>query len=233
VLPEIKKLLELQQIDERVADANARLTRLAADTKQLEARIEAQRVSVQASKDALTQLQHESRMQNLEVDELDMQIREYQKRLDEGIISFKEMEDLRAKIASERKRISQLEDEALTMMDAVETRISEQKDAEENASEGEAALRAQIADKGNEREETQARLSGLAQERANVIEGIPSYLVTQYETLHAKLATPVAEIQGGICSGCKLRVSDNSTERARSEMSVVTCEHCSRILYTS
>lgn len=233
MLAEIRQLLELQRIDDRIVDATARLARLENECRRLEARINEKQTVLQSSRDALSQLRHDSRMKNLEVDELDMQIREYQKRLDKGIISFKEMEDLRAKIESERGRISRLEDEALSLMDAVEEHTREQSDAEAETLENEEMLRQQMGETRSEIEETHSRMSELATERVRVAAEVPSYLLTQYETLHAKLAHPVAEIRSGICGGCKLRVSDTTTERARSEMGVVVCEHCSRILYTA
>jgi len=233
VLAEITQLLELQLIDERLADANARRARLKRERDRLRRQIDEERASVAASQEDLSRLRHDSRMKNLGVDELDMQIRAYQKRLDEGIISFKEMEDLRTKILSERGRINQLEDEALSMMDALEEKTNAQGEAESTLVEREAVLHRQILQAESEIEETNAQLHGLAEERSRAADAIPAYLVTQYETLHAKHADPVAEIRNGTCTGCKLRLSGITVERARGEMGVVTCEHCSRVLYAA
>lgn len=231
MLPEIKQLLELQMIDEQVADATARLVRLADECKRIQRRIAEEHASVGVSREELSQLEHDSRMKNLEVDDLDMQIRKYQNRLDVGIISFKEMEDLRVKIECERVRINQLEDDALSLMDAIEAKTRDQGETESDLTVKERALRGQIADAEREIEATNTKLDELTSERKQVAEGIPSYLVGQYASLHAKLAHPIAEIRNGTCTGCKLRVSGNTTDKARGEMGVVTCEHCSRILY--
>jgi len=232
VLAEIRQLLELQRLDERLADAEARRVRLHRERSRFLSQIDEARAAVDVSRQELAQLQHDSRMRNLEVDELDAQIRAYQTRLDEGIISFKEMEDLRAKIASERGRISQLEDEALAMMEAIEAKTREQDDAERQLAEREALLRDQIGGVEAETEEVGSQWETLTAERESTSSAIPSYLLTQYETLHAKFADPVAVIRNGTCGGCKLRLSGNTTVRVRGEMGVVTCEHCSRILYT-
>ena len=233
MLTEIEQLLQLQAVDERLADADARILRLRRESERLQDLIEKEHTSVDASRDALAQLHHDSRMKNLEVDDLDMQIRAYQERLDKGIISFKEMEDLRVKIQSERARISQLEDDALSLMDAIEAKTQDHGEAESELTAREETLRGQIAQAEGTIEETEAELVNLAAERRRIVEAAPSYLVAQYETLHAKLAHPVAEIRAGMCTGCKLRVSGNTTERTRGEIGVVTCEHCSRILYTA
>ena len=231
MLSEIKQLLHLQVIDERLADAAARVARLEEESRGLRRQIDAEHGAGGASREALSELERDSRMKNLEVDDLHMQIGSYEKRLNKGIISFKEMEDLRIKIESERARINHLEDDALSLMDAIEDREREQGKAESHLSTKEDSLRRQISKAGAEIEVTNAQLVELTAERGRVTDATPTYLVTQYETLHAKFAHPVAEIRNGTCTGCKLRVSGNASERARGEMGVVTCEHCSRILY--
>jgi predicted nucleic acid-binding Zn-ribbon protein len=233
VLPEIKQLLQLQVIDERLADAASRITRLRGESDHLRRQIEAEHAAVHASREALSRLEHDSRMKNLEVDDLHMQIRAYEKRLNKGIISFKEMEDLRVKIAGERVRINRLEDDALSLMDAIEAEARAHDDAESHLAPKEAALRHQISEAEAEIEETKSQVAESTAERARVVDAVPAYLVTQYEALHAKFAHPVADIRNGTCTGCKLRVSGNTSERARGEMGVVTCEHCSRILYAA
>ena len=232
MLAEIKQLLELQAIDERLADANARISRLEGDLKRLHAAIDDEKDHEANAQEALRQIQHESRMKNLEVDDLDMQIRGYQKRLDEGIISFKEMEDLRAKITSERTRIDQLEDEALSLMDSIEASTRDADAAKARLSEREVKLRGQIEKTETQIAETKTLLEEITANRAKTVDAAPSYLVSQYESLHARFPNPVAEIRNGTCTGCKLRVSGNTAERARGELGVVTCEHCSRVLYT-
>jgi len=233
VLAEIEQLLGLQGIDERLADADARRARLRGELERLRRQVEGERAAFAASREEVSRLRHDSRMKNLEVDDLDMQIRSYQKRLDEGIISFKEMEDLRTKIASERGRINRLEDEALALMEGLEAKTEEQRAAEVRLGEREAVLRQQILATETEIEEAGGKLDALAAEREAAATAMPSYLVSQYESLHAKYPDPVAGIRNGTCAGCKLRLSGNTTERVRGEMGIVTCEHCSRILYAA
>ena len=232
MLPEIKQLLDLQTIDAQRADASARIDRLQRDLKRLHDAIEEEKSLAASVQDALRELQHNSRMKNLEVDELDSQIRDYQKRLDEGIISFKEMEDLRAKISLERTRIDQLEDDALSMMDSIETRTQEAEDAQTHLSDREATVQQQIRETQDHIDETRRQLAEMDSERVRTVEAAPAYLITQYESLHKRFGNPIAEIKNGTCTGCKLKVSGNTTERARGELGVVTCEHCSRVLYT-
>jgi len=231
VLAEIKQLLALQGIDEKLADLEAHLGSLDSQRRRLEERIESERGSVESLRQRLAQLERDSRLKNLEVDELDASIREYQGRLETGIISFKEMEDLRVKIESERSRISRLEDAALALMDSIERAREELAEAEGNLKVREEELRSEVARIASALTETKDRIAELKEERDRLTADITPYLLSQYESLHTKYPDPLAVISHGTCTGCKLKLSGNTIERAKGGMGVVQCEHCSRILY--
>ena len=231
MLAEITQLLELQATDGRLHEFSIQIDRLRAQQKQTEARIAKEASAVDQLRERLSQLEHESRMKNLEVDELDVNIRQYQERLDKGIISFKEMEDLRAKIVLERGRISTMEDEALTLMDTIEETKQGLERAVADCEVKTEQLRSQIGDIASRIDGLQTQVTESTEARTELRERIPSYLVQQYETLRGCSAEPIASIQNGTCAGCKLKLSGSTIERVRGGMGIVTCEHCNRILY--
>jgi len=231
VLAEIAQLLQLQTIDGQRYELSVQIDRLRAQKEQTTERISLVEEDTEQLRQQLAQLERNSRMKNLEVDELDMNIRRYQERLDTGIISFKEMEDLRAKIASERGRISAMEDEALVLMDTIEESRQALDRSIEHCSEKVSQLREQIAQIQSRVSETQSELSRLDEARSTLCEQIPAYLQQQYETLRKRSSEPISLVKNGTCSGCKLKLSGSTIERARGGMGIVTCEHCSRILY--
>ncbi|HCP31859.1 TPA: hypothetical protein DIT45_01190, partial [Candidatus Acetothermia bacterium] len=129
---EITLLLIVQEKDQQGVDLSLKVERLEEQKIQVQRRLDEERAAVDRVRQQLQQLEHNSRLKNLEVDDLDMQIREYQKRLNQGIISFKEMEALRTKILNQRERISEMEDEALALMGEIEvtkTRLAEEEKA--------------------------------------------------------------------------------------------------------
>jgi len=231
MLSEIEQLLTIQELDARLEDLAAQLERLAAQRSALEKKQLGEEQSVTDAHDQLRHLEHESRMRTLEVDELDAQIREYQKRLDKGIISFKEMEDLRAKIGIERSRINRLEDEALDLMSQVDAQHGAIADAEDHLTVRTTELSGQIEQLDQRVRTIQEERGDCTTERERVVSETAPYLYAQYQTLRATFPRPLAGIENDTCSGCKLRLSGHTVERVRSESGIVTCEHCSRILY--
>jgi len=227
----IVQLIELQKIDHERGDLASRIKGLEAQKEQLRRRAEQERSAVDEMGKHLEELKHNSRMMNLEVDNLDDQIRDYQHQLDTGIISFKEMESLRAKISNQRTRMGEMEDEALHLMGEIEETIVQHRKAEENLSVREAEIASEIDELDEHIARVREDLARLEKERAQLIAALPQHTVRQYEHLHAKYDNPVVPIENGACGGCKLTVSSTTIERARDSMEIVTCENCSRIVY--
>lgn len=231
VSEEITLLLTVQEKDQQGADLSLKVGRLEEQRIQAQHRLGEERAAVDRVRQKLQQLEHNSRLKNLEVDDLDMQIRDYKKRLNQGIISFKEMEALRTKILNQRERISEMEDEALGLMDEIEvtkTRLAEEKKV---LGEREKEFTVRSQEIASRIAQLKKEIASRMKERAEVAAKIPAHLLTRYENLHTKFNDPVVTIVDGTCSGCKLRVSGNTIERARNGAGIVTCENCSRILY--
>jgi len=228
---EITQLLELQSIDQQITEASERIKRLQRDRSRSENKIVEANQAFADQKEALRQIEHNSLMQNLTVDELDANIRNYQHRLDTAIISFKEMEDLRAKIISEKKRIGQMEDEALQMMDTIAEDKELLVDAETALAERQTELTSSIAEIDGHLQEVEDAITELQTKRTTLTESMTEFLLSQYKSLRRKFADPIVIINHTTCSGCKLKLSGSTIERVRGSLGLVACEHCSRILY--
>jgi len=228
---DIQLLLDLQTQDAEILELESRAKRLQAKAAGLARDLEEERAAVDASRRRLADLERASRLKNLEVDELDSNTRQYQKRLDEGIISFKEMEALRAKIATEKGRMSSLEDEALAAMDAIEAARLGVSAAEARLVERTSQLERESERVGRETDEARQSIAVHQAERGRIASQTRPHLLARYENLRKEYADPVVRIAGGSCCGCNLRVSGNTVERARHASDVITCENCSRIVY--
>jgi predicted nucleic acid-binding Zn-ribbon protein len=231
VSKEITLLLSLQEKDRECAELAVLIGRSHAQKKQTEQRLLEEHTTLNQLRQQLLQLEHDSRLKNLEVDDLDVQIRDYKKQLDKEIISYKEMEALRTKIEHQRERISEMEDEALALMETIElTRQRLEKRAEETRTTEE-TLKAQCEEIDQQIAQMQVQKTHGEEERAKIASEIRPHLLSRYETLHAKYEDPVVAIIGKTCSGCNLKVSASTLERARNGAEIIQCENCSRILY--
>lgn len=156
-----------------------------------------------------------------------------QRRLDEGAVGAKDAARLQHEIVSLDRRIRELEDVELEVMEQLET-----------AQEQLAARRQELADLDARVVELTAardqRLGRLREEAAVVtrdrsaaVAGMPAELLALYERLREqKNGVGAAHLRARRCGGCSLEL--NSAELAGiaklSSDAVVRCEECSRIL---
>ncbi len=229
---DIEQLLRMQAIDHQLTESFERVKRLQRDRERLEKKgVEADRAVAEQERE-LQIAEHESLMLNLQVDELDAQIRQYQHRLDTGIISFKEMEDLRTKIALERDRMSGLEDEALRRIDAVAQMEGDLQAARDALVERHRELESAIQEVDSTIAKEQSAQDALQTQQSETASSMAEFVLAQYASLRRKYPNVVVSIDHGVCSGCKLRLSGSTIERVRGSSGIVACEHCGRVLCT-
>jgi len=231
VKDEIRLLLDLQEADRRGEELDARVEELQAERARLEARLARERDAVGEIREDLETLRRDSRDRNLSVDELDLKIRGYRTQLEKGIISFKEMEALRMKIAQEHEHMNTLEDEALRLMDEIETAAVRLDEAGEKLARREEKLSADCEAIDQRVAEARKEIEACRKERDAIAAKVPEHLLSRYEHLRAEYVDPVVEVEDGSCGGCNLAVSGTTVDRILTDLEVVSCENCSRILY--
>jgi len=227
----IAVLLDVQASDAKQASIIAQVRILEAQKRQLSAKLTSDEERLEQKRQQLRELEHTSLMSNLQVDELDAQIREYERSLNDDIISYKEMEVLREKIARERTRISDLEDRALEIMDEMEAAKDALRTSENDLESRRKEHGSQMSELDAAIAEQQQLLAGEKATRDELTADLSSYVLKKYDALRVNFPDPVVGITDGTCEGCKLRISSSTIERVRGERDLVTCENCNRILY--
>ena len=65
----------------------------------------------------------------------------------------------------------------------------------------------------------------------NLQKEIPKELLTKYNTIRECKGVAVVKIQGGVCFGCKMKVSAMTIDDISNGVEIVYCDNCRRILY--
>lgn len=229
----LKLLLQVQEQDRAVAELRGRLRRLAARRAELEQQIAARRQALAELREGLEGLRRESRRRNDEVDSLDYQIRSYQQQLERSILSYREMEALKEKIEQTKRRMEELADGAIALMSEVEAKEEELAREAAALEEWEGTVRREIEHLEQESSARKAELEGAERRRAELAGRAERYLVEQYERLRRDYGyeDPIVKVEGDSCSGCKMRLSQNTLERVQEGRELAICENCHRILY--
>jgi predicted nucleic acid-binding Zn-ribbon protein len=229
-------LLDLQELDlqlDQVAHKRSTLPELAAlqDLARQRASTARDLVTVETE---VSDLQREQRKADADVEQVKTRRTRDQERLDNGrVTSPKDLESLQHEIGSLDRRISDLEDAELEVMEKLETaegRLAELRtQAAEFAgrhSELEAGRDAATKDLDDQRTVLTERRTGVAAE-------LPADLVTTYTRLRERLGgIGAGELVGKRCMGCRMELNpaDLSTIAAAPPDAVLRCEECGRIL---
>jgi uncharacterized protein len=228
---DLDHLIALQRLDTAAADAR----RLMAETPHRLAALDAHLGSAQAvlahARDRKTQDEAERR--TLEKDVAAVRSRR-SKFLDQTIEvkTNKEFHALQHEIQTAEQEISRLEDRILENMVAADDVAAAIKAAEAALKEAERAVTAQKQALEDERRQAEASIETIARERQAIVAETSPAAIAMFDTVaRGRKGQVVAEVRGGMCSVCHVRVRPQIDQDVRRRERIVQCENCQRILY--
>lgn len=230
------RLLDLQALDTVLGQLAHRRRGVPqiAELAALDARAQDLRDHEVAVRTAVSDLEREMAKAEADVAQVRERITRDQALLDAGsVASARQLEDLQHEIGNLARRVSDLEDAELEVMEKLE-------DAQVRAAAASAAV-AELAEARLAAERARdaafadidaevARVSG---ERARVEPEIPADLLTLYDRIRGDSGgIGAAPLHRGRCQGCQLTLTPADLGRIRAEPAdeVVRCEECRRIL---
>lgn len=179
-------------------------------------------------------LMREQRKADADVEQVKTRRERNQTRLDQGQVSSpKELESLQHELEALERRISDLEDEELDVMERLEAAEAEHEQMQELVDD----LAEQIADTTRRRDTAFGEIDADAEQtraaRDKIAAEVPDELLALYEKLRAgHSGVGAAELAHKRCGGCRLELnpSDLRDIANAADDDVVRCEECSRIL---
>lgn len=226
----VKNLYELQGRDEALAQVERRLGQIRAELTDNAAIVAArgQLEAEAAARDALQKSQHDLEWA---IDDLTGKIDKAQEELYSGRIrNPKELANLEQEVAVLKAARSDREDEAIGLMEQLETIADGVASLEVRLAELEAAWRARQAELTAEQAALEAEAGRLGDERAALLAQIDPETARFYTGLRSQKGTAVARVDQGVCQGCRLALANAELQRARGG-DLVQCTSCGRILF--
>lgn len=231
--PELERLIKLQEIESRSADARKKVADAPARIAALDAKLTAARDLVSAAKQA--QADNQTHRRTIEKDLLSAQQRLSKSK--ETLMEVKtnhEYQAMQSQIAAGTTEVGRVEELMLVNMleaDEINARLKK----------AEAALKATEGVLAAERKaiETEARdmekvVAASQEERAALVPQIDRRVLDTFErVLKGRQGIAVTEAIDGYCSLCRVALRPQVYNTIRRNDEIVQCDHCQRILYFS
>jgi len=231
MLPDLKLVIRLQEIDNRLLDFAREIAALPKHVAEIEKKLIAHERKLEADRAALVANQKERRKH-----EGDIQVQEQKvSKLKDQASSAKTNEQLHAfqhEIEFCAKEIRKAEDRILELMGESEV-------LDKNVKTADAALKAEKTLVESEKQQARERTAAdqkasqeLETERASIVAEIKPATYQRYERARkARKGIAVAEVVGGRCSGCNISLRPQFFQDLKKGEEIMTCESCQRILY--
>ncbi|PWU05985.1 MAG: hypothetical protein C5B47_08230 [Verrucomicrobia bacterium] len=231
MLPEIEKLLVLQDSDQRIR------------TLQLELlAIPQQRAAKEKTFSELSQQlsQIKFRLREIELEKKRLELDAEAKR--ESIARYKQQQlqtrkneeysALNHEISIAEEKIRSIEDRELELMETIEKLRPLVEQAEKAHVEGRIKLETQLSGLETRKNSLEARIRELQAGRARLTEGVEEDLLDRYTRLFkSKAGQAVVPVEHEVCSGCHMKVTTQTVILVKSEKSITHCPQCGRVLY--
>ncbi len=225
-----KQLYQLQEVDLEIESSEQELKQKVSQLGTSEAVINAQN-RLTSEQQRLDELKHQQRSAEWEIDDLGSKITAAEKQLYGGrITNTKELAGLQHEVGAMKAKRDQLENKALEIMDQVELAEGSVAAINSEFKQLEGEWHSQQQQLSVEIDQLRAKLSDLKHKRESLLDGLDPQTVDSYERLRKQKGRALAKVEQGICRGCRISLSSNEIQQARSG-NVVQCSSCGRILY--
>ena len=230
MLPEIEKLLVLQDRDRKIRTLKQELklgplerseldAKLAVALKQLDdVRQKSREIEVERKK-----LENEAQAKRDSIAKF--QTQKFQTRKNE------EFQALNNEITRFEGEVQTIEDRELDLMESAEKTKLMVSETDRQTQATKAQVERQVADLASKTESVTAQLKKLEAERAQFAVEIDEDLLDTYNRLFTNKTEAVAPLEHDVCMGCHMKVTSQTAVRVRGRREIVHCEQCGRILY--
>jgi predicted nucleic acid-binding Zn-ribbon protein len=230
------RLLDLQTLDTTLAQLHHRRRTLPqhAVVNRLQADRAALASDVVAAETAISDLELEQAKAETDLEPVRERLARNQVRIADGTVADpKALSSMLDEVGHLKKRISDLEDAELEVMEQLETAVATRETLLARIDHVDDNLIETIAERDSQLSALAAEMAGLRAERAQIAPLIPADLLALYDKIGAShRGVGAAELRQRRCTGCQLEINaaDLRTFSAAAEDEVLRCEECGRIL---
>ena len=231
--PELERLVKLQEIETRAADARKRITDAPTQIATLDARLTASRDAVAAARQDLANNQNHRRTFDRDLLAAQQRLSKYKEQLME-VKTNAEYHAMQHQITAASAEVGKIEEHILVNMLEADEITARVRAAEAALKADEGQIAKDRAALQSDATEMQRVLDASLDERKTVVGSMQRNSVDMFErVLKARQGIAVAPAVNGHCSLCHVRLRPQVYNTILRNDEIVQCDHCQRILYFS
>jgi hypothetical protein len=231
VHPDLKSVIELQQVDLKIAELTKRIDSLPAQIHSRQSRLDEFIYAQEERQKRLSANQKERK-------DLDGDIKVIQEKIarhKDQLYQVKTNEQFRAmtkEIEGEQAKVQAIEDQILEKMLEAEDIQGKVQEASAHLNVEKTRVEAEIGQLESEQKIDDEERSRLQSRRNEIQSGLSESTRDLYERLrHGRRGIAVAEVREGLCTACNVLLRPQVYNEVRSNEEILTCDNCGRIMY--
>ncbi|MBM4060618.1 MAG: hypothetical protein FJ265_05915 [Planctomycetes bacterium] len=229
--PHVKKLLELQKVDQEIASLTKDVETLPAEEGKRRRKLDELERIAGERKNRQIKTELDARALEKAVRGSDDEIKRLNERLN-AVRNNAEYQAILFQIESVRRDRDQTQEECLRLLDSLDAQKPDLASATAAADAERKVFEGFLAEATKLRDERRSAVAAVLERRKAVAEGLPGDLLREYEGLFkTRDRIAVCAVEGGYCQGCYNKVTMNDTARLMGKATVVRCGSCQRILH--
>lgn len=229
--PEIERLVKLQEIESRAAEAQKHIAEAPAKIAALDAKLTAARDRVAAAKQAITDNQSRRRTFDKDLIAAQQRLSKYKEQL-MAVKTNDEYHAMQHQIAAADAEVGRVEEQVLINMVELDELNAKLKEAETALKADETLVSRERGAIQTDATEQQTVAEQMAQGRGELIAQLSRGAVDTFQrVLKARQGIAVAQALNGHCSICHVRLRPQVYNTIIKNEEIVQCDSCQRILY--
>jgi predicted nucleic acid-binding Zn-ribbon protein len=229
--PDLKSVIELQQVDLKVAELSVLIDSLPAQIQTLQSQLDEFIHAHEERKKRLVANQKERKSLEGDIEVIQGKITKHKDQLYQ-VKTNEQYKAMLKEIAGEEANIRAIEDQILEKMIEAEDIQQHVQDAAARLEGEKARVAGEIKRLQDERQADLDERERLQARRAEITAVLSDSVRNLYERIRSyRTGAAVAEVRDGLCTACNVRLRPQVYNEVRSSDAVLTCENCSRIVY--
>ena len=228
---DLEKLIDLQEVDARIAVLRAEVAALPKHVQEIEAKLAGSKTKVEAGQASMKADETSKRKHEGDIQDQQQKISKYR----DQSLNVKTNQEYRAlmdEIKFAEEKIAASEDKILEIMVAADAR-------KESLKKAEAELKADTAENEKEKEvarqrtaEDEKELAELGERRKQLRSGVSDEVLNHYDRVLKRRGSALSAVhEDQMCSACRVMQRPQVFQEVMTNEQFITCDYCQRILY--